>query len=329
LQAETVGLDPVDALNALLKFPFQLIRLAGYWNRIETGPGLFNSDELDRQIDAAERAGKQIILSVGAVKNFGYPEYFVPTHRLPSPFAEGSLVEPTEHEHVLSGAQELISRLVDRYRAHQAIVAWQVEHEAVDPLGLEHSWRLSTEFVRQEIATVRDTDPSRPIMMNGFLPTSLPVRLQQWWRTKDQGDSLSVACTEADILGIDFYPRHALLSIGQTSAYLSGSRSPWQNRHRKRILAGAHAAGRTVMIAEGQSEPWETVTTPPNPRGRAMFSCLPEHVIENYNQCISWIRGLDFGLYAYLFWGAEYWLLREKLGDSSYLDAFARLLDHA
>ena len=29
------------------------------------------------------------------------------------------------------------------------------------------------------------------------------------------------------------------------------------------------------------------------------------------------------------FWSAEYWLLRQQHGDPSYLEAFARILDHA
>jgi hypothetical protein len=29
---------------------------------------------------------------------------------------------------------------------------------------------------------------------------------------------------------------------------------------------------------------------------------------------------------AYLFWGAEYWLLRQHAGDKSYLGAFERIL---
>ena len=83
------------------------------------------------------------------------------------------------------------------------------------------------------------------------------------------------------------------------------------------------------MITEGQAEPWEAVTTPPSPAGRAMYSCLPEHVIENYNQCMRMGRGPAPGLWAYLFWGAEYWLLRERRGDPSYLGAFARVLERA
>ena len=104
---------------------------------------------------------------------------------------------------------------MERYRDREAIVAWQVEHDAVDPLGMEHSWRLSATFVRQEVAAVRAADPTRPVMMNGFLPTSAPVRMQQWWRTRDQGDSLAVAQQLADIVGVDFYPRHALVAGGR------------------------------------------------------------------------------------------------------------------
>jgi hypothetical protein len=78
------------------------------------------------------------------------------------------------------------------------------------------------------------------------------------------------------------------------------------------------------MIAEGQAEPWEAVTTPPDPRARAMYSCLPEHVIANYNDCVALT-----GLWAYLFWGAEYWVLRERHGDPGYLRAFGRVVEQA
>ena len=70
------------------------IRIAAYWDRLEPAPGEFRPGELDRVLDAAERAGKRIILGVGAVKNFGYPEFFVPAHQLDRPLAEGALVTP-------------------------------------------------------------------------------------------------------------------------------------------------------------------------------------------------------------------------------------------
>jgi hypothetical protein len=326
-QVDALGLDGRAALERLLGFPFHLIRLGAYWNRIEPAPGHFVPDELDQQIDAAEHAGKQIIVCVGALKTFGYPEFFVPAHRLARPLREGSLVRPATHAALLEAGTELIERIVERYRDRTAIVAWQVEHEAVDPLGMEHSWRLATSFVEAEIAAVRRTDAGRPILLNGFLPTSLVGGLQQWWRTRDQGDSLAAAVRLANIVGFDVYPTLGLVSVGPLTVYLDGSRGPWPAYVRSRLMAHALAAGRRVMVSEGQAEPWETVTTPPDPRGGAMASCTPERLIENYNWCKRWSGlGVD-GLYAYLFWGAEYWLLRAERGDDSYLRAFARVLE--
>jgi hypothetical protein len=328
-QVEALGLDTPTTMRTLLKYPFQVIRLGAYWNRIEPEPDQFHPQELDWQVDAAEQAGKQIILCVGPLKTFSYPEFFVPAHHLRQPLREGALIQPNAHLSLLAAATEFVTRIVERYRDRKAIVAWQVEHEPVDPLGMEHSWRLTAEFVEKEVKAVTDADQTRPIVMTGFLPTSLPVRLQQWWRTRDQGDSLSVAQRLADVVGIDFYPRHALVSVGGVTLYLDGSKSPWQQRRRRQLFAWARSNGRRLMITEGQAEPWETVTTPPNPHDLAMYSCMPEQVIENYNQCMLWARQGDFPLDAYLFWGAEYWTLRERSGDSSYLKAFTRILENA
>lgn len=329
-QVDAMGLDARSTLHTLLAFPFQLIRLGAYWNRIETQPRRFQFDELDQQIDAAERAGKQIILNVGAVKTFGYPEFFVPAHHLPHPLREGALVKPDAHRSLLAAATAFTTRIVERYRDRRAIVAWQVEHEAVDPLGMEHSWRLATGFVQEEVAAVRAADPSRQIMMNGFIPTTLLTRVQQWWTTRDQGDSLAVAQQLADIVGIDYYPRLALLTIGGRTIYLDGScRSPWNQARQQQLFAWAAASERRLMISEGQAEPWETVTTPPNPTQSGMYSCLPEQVIENYNHCMRWDQQGTSRLYAYLFWGAEYWVLRDRCGDPRYLQAFARVLEDA
>ncbi len=325
-QIAVLGLDAQATLRTLLTYPFQLIRLGAYWKRIEPEPGLFYTDELDWQIDAAERAGKQIILCIGPLKTFSYPEFFVPTHHLKHPLQEHTLIKPSAYSSLLMAATDFITRIVERYKLRKGIVAWQLEHEAVDPLGIEHTWRLATAFVEKELEAVRKADPTRPIMMNGFLPTSLPVRLSQWWRTCDQGDSLAVAQRMADIVGIDYYPRHALMAVGTKTLYLDGGKSPWQQRRRQQLFTWTRMHRQKLMVAEGQAEPWETVTTPPNPYQQGMYSCLPEQVINNYNTCMRWSRQ-DASLYAYLFWGAEYWILRKQCSDSSYLQAFARILE--
>jgi hypothetical protein len=325
LQAEGLGLQPRATLAALLDHPYQVVRLAALWNRMEPAPDAFDPFYLDWQVESAERAGKQVIIAVGAVKNFGYPEFFVPLHHIATPLREGSLVGEMSHPGLLAAALKFVSRVVERYATHDSVVAWQVEHEAVDPLGVEHSWRLSTAFVKREMAEVKRLDPKRPILLNGFLPMSMPVAAQQWWRTRDQGDSLALAEAAAEIVGIDFYPCHALGALGGLTAYMNAGDHTWPDRAR-RVVERSAAAGRRLMISEGQAEPWEAVTTPPSPRGRAMASCPPERVIENYNRCLALARESGGALDAYLFWGAEYWLSRRQAGDGSYLGAFERIL---
>src|SRR5690348_13087143 len=323
-QVEAFGLEGPATLDALLEYPFELLRLAAYWDRIESTAGEFDTGELDWQLEAAEQAGKKVILSIGPIKNFGYPEYYVPKHQLERPLREGKLVRPEGQASLLSAARRFITRVVTKYRSRTAVVAWQLEHEAVDPLGFEHSWRLGRDFVESELEAVRDSDPSRPVMMNGFLPATSLVRLSQWWRTRDQGDSLAVATQLADIIGIDYYPRHALLRLGPTTLYADGStrRSP------SALFDTLRAHDKRWMVAEGQAEPWETTTLPPSPDGKAMFTCGPHHLIENYNAAMRWSSS-QTPPYAHLFWGAEYWILRAGLGDPRYLGAFGRVLEEA
>ncbi|QBD74586.1 hypothetical protein EPA93_00685 [Ktedonosporobacter rubrisoli] len=325
---ETLGLDSRSTLQTLLDYPFQLIRLGAYWKRIEPEPGVFHLDELDWQIAAAERAGKQIILCIGPLKTFSYPEFFVPAHHLKHPFPEHTLIKPSAYPALLEAASAFIARIVERYKQRASIVAWQLEHEAVDPLGVEHSWRLDVTFVEKEVEALRQADPDRPIMMNGFLPSSLLVSLSQRWQTRDQGDSLAIAQRFADIVGLDYYPRHALLSLGSRTLYLDGAKSSWQQHRLKQLSPLLQAHRQKLMVAEGQAEPWETVTTPPNPAGSVMYSCPPEQLIANYNACMRWSLQ-SMPLYAYLFWGAEYWMLRKQSADPSYLQAFARLLEES
>ena len=330
LQAAAFGLDVPTALRALLAYPFQLIRLGAYWNRIEPEPGAFETGELDWQIEAADQAGKQVILCLGPIKTFGYPEFFVPAHHLKHRFPEHRLIQPSAYPALMEAAGEFIFRLVERYAPCKSIVAWQLEHEAVDPLGVEHTWRLDAALVECEAAALRLADPTRPVMMNGFLPVSLLVRLSQWWRTRDQGDSLDVALHLADMVGIDYYPRNALVTVGGRTLYLvDGSESLWQHPRARQILARVAVHGQKLLIAEGQAEPWETVTTPPSLLRQGMFSCLPEHVIANYNASVGLDGPRPDSLYAYLFWGAEYWLLRAQGGDASYLQAFARVIEES
>jgi hypothetical protein len=253
LQAEAMGLQPKAAMAALLEYPYEMVRLAAYWNRLEPALGAIDPSDLDWQIDVAERAGKQIVLGLGAVKNFGYPELFVPQHRLGSPLLEGSLITKSSHPELLAAAIEFVTRVVGRYRDRPSIIAWQVEHEAVDPLGMEHSWRLAASFVEEEIAAVRTLDPNRPVLLNGFLPMSMPVALFQWWRTRDQGDSLTLAQSMADIVGVDLYPCHALAASAGSTFYMNAGERAWDRRCEGSANDDHRRTGRAVGVGDGST----------------------------------------------------------------------------
>lgn len=328
-QMAAFGLEPLRTAAELLAYPFQVVRLGAYWRLMEPSPDAFVADDLDRLVALAEQAGKQIILAVGAVKTFGYPEFFVPEFYQAGAFREGTRVHADDQPRLLEAACRFVTRVVERYRGHAAVIAWQVEHEALDPLGMEHSWRLAEDFVAREMAAVRAADPTRPILLNGFLGNSTLAAATQGWRTRDQGDSLAGAQRRGDWVGVDYYPRHALFSLGPASIYLDGSGTPWQAARRRRLAEAAQARGQRLLVSEGQAEPWEAVTTPPDPRAAAMASCLPEHLITNYNQ---WLRPGALGagrLFAYLLWGADYWVQRQRSGDASYLAAFRRLVEES
>ncbi|HYW89974.1 MAG TPA: hypothetical protein VFB50_19530, partial [Chloroflexota bacterium] len=124
-----------------------------------------------------------------------------------------------------------------------------------------------------------------------------------------------------------FYPRIALVGTCGMSAYLDSTRAPWRLHSFAATLRAARRLGKRVMITEIQAEPWEAVTIPPNPRGLVPASCPPEQLIANYNALVARASRFGAAIEAYLFWGAEYWLLRQHMGDRSYLDAFARILD--
>ncbi|HET8910527.1 MAG TPA: hypothetical protein VFN23_03630, partial [Ktedonobacteraceae bacterium] len=102
-----------------------------------------------------------------------------------------------------------------------------------------------------------------------------------------------------------------------------------EQRRRKQLFSATSAHGQKIVVSEAQAEPWEAVTVPPNPGNKqGMYSCLPEQLINNYNTCMRWSQP-GASLSAYLFWGAEYWMLRKQGGDSSYLKTFERILENA
>jgi hypothetical protein len=63
-------------------------------------------------------------------------------------------------------------------------------------------------------------------------------------------------------------------------------------------------------------------TQPGQPRLRQLPARAGHRELQ---QCLRW-AGRGGGIDTYLFWGAEYWVMRDLQGDPRYLDAYARIL---
>jgi hypothetical protein len=138
-----------------------------------------------------------------------------------------------------------------------------------------------------------------------------------------------MALRSADIVGVDVYPRQALVSAAGWGLYLAGGAGAGAGARLTRIGAQARGHSRRVIVTESQAEPWESTTVPPDPRRGFSSSCTPAHVVETYNRCMTSLRRGGVTPEAYLFWGAEYWVMRARTGDRGYLDAFVRILERA
>jgi len=338
--AGALRLDPGDALARLLREPIQLIRFGARWSDLQTSSGQFDPSPLDWQIAAAERAGIPYILGVGAVKSFGYPEFFIPPalipqsllaaesqetrSGLPSYLQSTPMLTAAAYPAILDGALQQIERLVHHYGNAPRLVAWQLENEAEDPVFFTPIKRLGNDFVARELAHLRQLDPHRPILMTGTVATTFISWALVHWLTADQGDAFAFALPHADWIGANLFPRLAVAANvwDHDDLYLDGTRAFWSNWFLGNLVNAAQSHGRTFLITEGQAEPWEINGASPPP-GRAAYSCPPEAIIDTYNR-VARLQPAHT-IHAYLFWGWERWLAYERAGMPQYLQAFHRI----
>src|SRR5438874_10058183 len=88
--ARSLGIDPASAYRSIThEIGLELIRLCVYWDRVEPKTGRCDFDSLDWQVEGADKAGLDIILTVGQ-KAPRWPEFHVPawTARKQSDFGE-------------------------------------------------------------------------------------------------------------------------------------------------------------------------------------------------------------------------------------------------
>src|SRR5439155_21810883 len=274
------GLDPARAFEQVLGMGFGLVRISAYWDELDArgfGP-------LDDLVEAAERAGQPLVVTVG-MKAMRWPEFYVPAALATRP--PGDLRGPV---------LEFVTATVERLRGGPAVAAWQVENEPLNRPGLQGP--IPLDVLAAEVATVRSLD-TRSLVLTTFRHFN---RLVDWasrplpWTSVER--RLLGLLTGGDVLGLDVYTEIAwnLRGLRRTTR----ARAGWA-AEAGAIASETVAAGRRAWVTEAQAEPWRG--SPFSPADMAsVFRALSGHGFERV-----------------LLWGAEHWLWRQAQGELSWL----------
>lgn len=225
LYARELGLDPREVYDAILTdLGVRHLRLAAHWPMVEPTRDVFNWSELDYQIEQARVHGAEVILAVGR-RLPRWPECHVPE------WAKEIGWEEQKEE-----IKEQLTAVVERYKDEPHITHWQVENEPfLEVFAREHCGELDVDFLDEEIALVRELDPTRPVLVtdSGNLGT--------WYGAYKRGDAFGTSVylyfwneevgTFKSILPASYYRvKHNLMRtlIGEKETFLIElSAEPW------------------------------------------------------------------------------------------------------
>jgi hypothetical protein len=241
------------------------LRLAAYWDELEPSPGRFDFSALDWQLDEAERRGATVLLAVGR-KLPRWPECFVPT------WARQALPQQ-QRLWVL----DYVSAVVERYRDHPAVAAWQLENEPF-------VWWFGKCPPPDSALLQAELDSIRRLSYKPVVVTD-SGELSTWRRAARFADRFGTTMYRAtwnSWLGYGFYPLPA-----------------WSYRAKARLWG---LEPREVVIGELQAEPWPPGTLLVETPLREQFRTMD---LARFHEMLALARATGFGE-AYL-WGAEWW----------------------
>ena len=280
--AEYLGLDWRETYLAILDDAgAKRIRLPSYWTEVEPQKDIYSFDDLDWQIEEAEKRGVKMIIVLGQ-KQPRWPECHIPRWA-------GELDENERQEELL----EIIEKVVERYKDKKNITAWQVENEPFLPFG--ECPKLDKDFLDREIDLVRSLD-SRPVIISDS------GELGTWYNAANRADILGTTLYRIvwnDHLGYVHYPV-ASISYRIKAAIIM-------------YVTGVEK----VIIVELQAEPWgpkAIVDTSLDEQYRSMS-------LEQFRENVDYVKKIRFSeayLWGAEWW---YWLKTEKGDDRIWEEA--------
>ena len=284
--AENLGLDWKKVyLSIFDDLGVKKIRLPAYWNEIESREGNYSWADLDWQINQAAERQVEIILAVGA-RLPRWPECHLPD------WTKGRLKAQVEDKTL-----DYISKVIERYKGRQNIIAWQIENEPF----LSHFGdcpKFDAKFLDQEIALARSLD-LRPIVITDSGELSFWVG----------------AAKRADIFGTTMY-RDTYSNFFQR--YIHYPITPAFFRFKKNVVS-LFVEPKSWVVIEMQAEPW-------GPKAYQNLSQVDRDRTMEVGKFKDMIEfGRQTGFREFYLWGVEFWYWELKEGRPE-MWRFARTL---
>lgn len=290
LHADELKLNWREVYVAILdELNVRKLRLAAHWPMIEPKRDIYDFSAMDYQIREASKRNAEVILAVGR-RLPRWPECHTPEWVGYMPWEEQKME-----------IRQYITAVVERYKDESAISYWQVENEPyLSMFAAEICGELDEEFLKEEVALVKELDPSRPIVVTDS------GNLGLWLKPYALGDAF----------GTSVYVHFWNPELGQFRTI-----QPPALYRAKTNLLSLISGTKPVFLIELSGEPWliEPVRDVP------IDIQLSRMDIEKFDDILSYAAATRFDT-QYL-WGAEWWYYMRERGHPEFWERARGLFD--
>ena len=270
MQAEDLRMDWKKMYLAILEdLGVKHIKLMTQWDFLEDKRGKYYFNDVDWQLQEAQKHGADIIYVVG-MKSGRWPECHLPN------WVDGLSKEEQQDELL-----KYIGAAVSRYKDNKAIIAWQVENEPLFNFG-ECPW-YDKNFLKKEVALVKSLDKNRPVIISDSGE-------QSFWIS---------AAKIGDVVGVTTYRK---LWFGQPSGIGMYATFPIPASYyyqRSRLIQ--YLFGKKVIGVELQAEPWAYKKY----HDVSLKEQEKTMNLEQFRKNVEYAKSTGFD--TFYFWGTEWW----------------------
>ena len=285
--ATALGLDWQETYIALLDdLLVKRLKVSLDWDVTEPQRDQFRFDDIDWQVQEAEKRKAKILLVIG-MKTLRWPECHVPD------WAKG-LSKKEQQAEILG----LLREVVERYKDSRSIWGWQVENEPLFAFGA-CPWR-DKDFLKEEVNLVKSLDSVHPVVISETGEFSLWIE----------------AAKIGDIVSPTMYRK---VWFSEIKRYVEYPMPPTFYARKAKYIDVLFK--KDVIGGELQAEPWGPgkllYETTIEEQDRAFD-------LAQFKKNINYAKRT--GLKEHYLWGAEWWFWRKEVANDPTFWSEAKLL---